>query len=149
MSWREEVEILQLYVELESLRFYDTFEFKLNLQPGLDLDEYKVQTLLLQPFVENAIWHGLLHREGTRKLSVQFNTNGDDQLICTIEDNGIGREEALRTRNTGFHTGKGMSSSKERLVLLKNIPLPIIATSIRICPALVKIVMRATRINSL
>ncbi|TNE60450.1 MAG: GAF domain-containing protein [Bacteroidetes bacterium] len=120
LSLREEIGILQLYVELEALRFYDTFEFKLETESGLDQDEYKLPTLLIQPFVENAIWHGLLHKEGKRRLLVRFETDARENLICIIEDNGIGREAAQKVRHTGLHTGKGLTSSAERLQVLNN-----------------------------
>lgn len=120
LSLREEIGILELYLELESLRFYDTFEYKIDYEPGLDLDEYKLPTLLVQPFVENAIWHGLLHKEGMRNLIVRFETDNNDNLICTIEDNGIGRAAALNFKNIGGHTGKGVSSSAERLQVLSS-----------------------------
>ena len=118
LSLREEIEILQLYVELESLRFYDTFEYRIELEPGIDPDEYQLPTLLVQPFVENAIWHGLLHKEGRRRLRVHFTTDEEDRLVCTVEDNGIGRKAAEEARTAGWHTGKGMSSSAERLEVL-------------------------------
>ena len=118
LSLREEIEILQLYVELESLRFYDTFEYRIELGPGIDPDEYQLPTLLVQPFVENAIWHGLLHKEGRRRLRVHFTTDEEDRLVCTVEDNGIGRKAAEEARTAGWHTGKGMSSSAERLEVL-------------------------------
>lgn len=115
LSLREEIGILELYLELESLRFYDTFAYKIECEPGLDLDEYKLPTLLVQPFVENAIWHGLLHKKGMRNLSIRFETDDDDALVCTVEDNGIGRAAASKINSIGGHTGKGVSSSAERL----------------------------------
>jgi len=117
LSLRDEIGILQLYVELESLRFSDTFEFNLDWHPELDLDEHMLPTLLLQPFVENAIWHGLLHKKGKRKLSVRFESDEDENLVCTIEDNGIGRAAAYKI-NRDLHTDKGLSSSTERLQAL-------------------------------
>lgn len=120
LSIREEIGILELYLELESLRFYDTFEYHIECEPGLDQDEYKLPTLLIQPFVENAIWHGLLHKEGMRRLLVRFETEEDDSLICIIQDNGIGRAAALKVKNIGGHTGKGMSSSAERLQVMSS-----------------------------
>ncbi len=120
LSLREEIGILELYLELESLRFYDTFDYQIECEPGLDQDEYTLPTLLIQPFVENAIWHGLLHKEGMRRLRVRFETNSNDNLICTIEDNGIGREAAQKVKKIGGHTGKGVSSSAERLQVLSS-----------------------------
>jgi len=118
ISLREEFEMLQLYLELESLRFDDTFTYAIEFEEGLDKDEYKVPTLLIQPFVENAIWHGLLHKEGPRNLSVVFKTNTAEDLVCIIEDNGIGREAARAYTHKSQRTGKGLSVSEDRLQTL-------------------------------
>ncbi len=118
VSLREETDMLQLYLELESLRFDDTFTYIIACENGLDKDEYRVPTLLIQPFVENAIWHGLLHKEGLRKLQITFSAADDDALMCTVEDNGIGRAAArLHSRSSG-HSGKGTSVGAERLRVL-------------------------------
>jgi sensor histidine kinase YesM len=119
VSLQEETEMLKLYIELEALRFEDTFSYKIDIHPGVDIADNKVPTLLIQPFVENAIWHGLLHKEGKRKLDINFSMNQDEELVCTIEDNGIGREAAKafakRSSQNGGHTGKGLSVANERL----------------------------------
>ncbi len=116
---REELDILHLYLELEALRFDDTFTYSIDCQPGLDKEEYRVPPLLIQPFVENAIWHGLLQKEGKRSLHITFESTDDDRLRCTIEDNGIGREAAgAFSRNGHLHTGRGLSTSEERIETL-------------------------------
>ncbi|MBK9012777.1 MAG: histidine kinase [Saprospiraceae bacterium] len=120
VSLREEIGMLKLYLELESLRFYDTFEYNIECEPGIDQDEYKLPTLLIQPFVENAIWHGLLHKEGQRRLHIRFETDTEENLVCTVEDNGIGREAAHKTNGNGRHAGKGMSTGIERLQALNS-----------------------------
>ncbi len=120
VSLREETGMLKLYLELESLRFYDTFEYSIECEPGIDQDEYKLPTLLIQPFVENAIWHGLLHKEGKRRLHIRFETDTEENLVCTVEDNGIGREAAHKTNGNGRHAGKGMSTGIERLQALNS-----------------------------
>jgi putative methionine-R-sulfoxide reductase with GAF domain/streptogramin lyase/anti-sigma regulatory factor (Ser/Thr protein kinase) len=123
VTLHEELEILNLYVELEAIRFKDSFQYKIECDEDIDLDEVKVPTLLVQPFVENAIWHGLMHKEGDRKLHIQFFEKGD-YLQCTIEDNGIGREMSDKTKPaTGQgkkHISKGISVSVERLKTLGN-----------------------------
>lgn len=118
LSLREEIEMLRLYLDLESLRFDGTFEYEIVSETGLDLDEYRVPPLLIQPFVENAIWHGLLHKEGQRMLRISFSVIGDDVLECAVEDNGVGRDAARRHNRHGHHTGKGMSVGAERIRLL-------------------------------
>jgi putative methionine-R-sulfoxide reductase with GAF domain/streptogramin lyase len=115
ISLREELEILQLYVELESLRFDDTFTYTITCEPGLDKEEFNIPPLLIQPFVENAIWHGLLYKEGKRNLKVVFETNENEDLVCMIEDNGIGRHASQSYHHNSQRTGKGLSVSEERL----------------------------------
>lgn len=119
VSLREESEMLKLYIELEALRFEDTFQYKVEIEEGIDADDNKVPTLLIQPFVENAIWHGLLHKEGIRKLDVVFRTNENEDLVCIVEDNGIGRAAARvyseKSAAHQNHTGKGVSVADERL----------------------------------
>jgi len=82
---------------------------------NIDTDEIKIPTLLVQPFVENAIWHGLLHKEGERVVNVVFSEDGDETLVCVVEDNGIGRMAAKKINNPEGHTGKGLSVAEERI----------------------------------
>ncbi len=115
ISLKEEVETLGLYLELESLRFDDSFVYGIYYDKAMDIDEIKIPTLLVQPFVENAIWHGLLHKEGQRKLTVQFLEDNNDNLICLVEDNGIGRDASRKTADKEPHTGKGLAVAAERV----------------------------------
>jgi ligand-binding sensor domain-containing protein/GAF domain-containing protein/anti-sigma regulatory factor (Ser/Thr protein kinase) len=114
---KEEVETLGLYLELESLRFEDSFQYAITVENNMDTDEIKIPTLLVQPFVENAIWHGLLHlpEGGIRRLSVRFSEDNNDNLICVVEDNGIGRHAAMKKSNRDAHTGKGLTVAEERV----------------------------------
>ncbi|MCX6315846.1 MAG: histidine kinase [Bacteroidetes bacterium] len=117
IALKEEIETLGLYLELESLRFEDSFEYSITVSEDADTDEIKIPTLLVQPFVENAIWHGLLHLpEGSvRKLTIHFSEDNNDNLICVVEDNGIGRTAAMKKSNREAHTGKGLSVAAERV----------------------------------
>jgi len=118
ISLKEELEILKLYVELESGRFKDAFKYEIICAPNIDTDEIMLPTLLIQPFVENAIWHGLMHKEGLRKLVIQF-FEKDNMLSCIIEDNGTGRQNKNVTQilngQPRTHTSKGIKVSEERL----------------------------------
>ena len=118
ISLKEEIDILKLYVELESIRFKDSFHYEIICDEEIDADEVKIPTLLVQPFVENAIWHGLMHKEGERILKIHF-TEKNDLIKCTIEDNGIGRKKAAEMKRVSGdeikHTSKGIAVSKERL----------------------------------
>lgn len=111
---KEELETLNLYIELEALRFKDAFEYSISCDPSIDPEEIKIPTMLIQPFVENAIWHGLMHKKVDRCLKIHFSETKAGNLICTIEDNGIGRKEAKKISQLN-HTGKGISVSEERL----------------------------------
>jgi ligand-binding sensor domain-containing protein/putative methionine-R-sulfoxide reductase with GAF domain len=123
VSLKEELEILNLYVELESIRFKDSFTYNIEVDDEIDTDEIKLPTLLIQPFVENAIWHGLMHKEGDRLLTVKFSEK-DECIECIVEDNGIGRERSgeakLTTGQGNKHTSKGIAVSKERLNAMGN-----------------------------
>ena len=114
VTLKEELETLSLYIELESLRFKDSFEYEIICEESVDKDETRIPTLLIQPFVENAIWHGLLHKEGLRTLTVKFAEDNFENLVCVVEDNGIGRE-AAGTMHRQNHSGKGISVAEERL----------------------------------
>ena len=118
ISLKEELEILKLYVELESGRFKDAFQYEITCAPNIDTDEIMLPTLLIQPFVENAIWHGLMHKEGLRKLFIRF-FEKDNMLNCIIEDNGTGRQDKTNTQALNgqprTHTSKGIKVSEERL----------------------------------
>ncbi|MBS4028265.1 MAG: histidine kinase [Ignavibacteriales bacterium] len=114
-----ELAMLRLYLELESLSYDHKFSHTITIDPVLGREEYEIPTLLIQPYVENAIWHGLIHKQGERKLSIQFEKN-EDYLHCTIEDNGIGREKARKLeepRKRGYEP-RGMKVTRERIKTL-------------------------------
>lgn len=123
ITLKEELEILNLYIELESIRFKEAFKYKIICDDSIDVDEVKVPTLLIQPFVENAIWHGLMHKESDRELLVKFVDNGE-WLQCIVEDNGVGRKKAQEikgiTMNGSKHQSKGIAVSTERLKSMKS-----------------------------
>ncbi|MBP9104535.1 MAG: histidine kinase [Chitinophagaceae bacterium] len=119
----DEITILKMYIELESLRFDESFNYEILVDETLNNDIVYVPSLMVQPFVENAIWHGLLHKEGDKKLTIRFSGNAEDSLVCEIEDNGIGREQAAaigkNKMSSMIHQSKGISIIKERLGLLQ------------------------------
>ncbi len=118
-----EIEILNKYLELEKMRFQNDFEYNVSFSNKIDEDYTQLPPMLIQPFVENSIKHGLLHKEGFKKLSVYFDiSEGEEYLICTVTDNGIGRKKAAEinagktTKHASFSTG----SIEQRLELLNN-----------------------------
>ena len=119
----EEVTLLRMYMQLESLRFDQSFRYDLQIDDSLGNEEIWIPPLLVQPFVENAIWHGLMHKQGEKKLEIRFTATADDNIMCTIEDNGIGRHHARLLQHkklrSVIHESKGISIVEERLKLLQ------------------------------
>lgn len=110
----EEIAFLTNYLELESLRFGKDFHYEINCDPEIDQYKQSIPPMILQPFVENAIKHGLLHKDGSKKLTISFFMK-DELMICTIQDNGIGREEAKRYQqenNLSFSTKATIDKAK-------------------------------------
>ena len=122
-----EIETLKLYIEMESLRFADKFEYEMTVAPELLSDSYVIQPMLIQPYVENAIWHGLMHNKGKGKLSLTF-AKKEDALMVRIEDNGVGREMAKKIKESQLIQRKshGMKVTAERMSLLsKKLNVPV------------------------
>jgi ligand-binding sensor domain-containing protein len=107
----QEISTLKLYIELEQMRFTQPFDFILDIDKELPLDA-SIPTMLIQPFVENSIWHGLMPKKTNCILELIFEKTGDD-LLVVIRDNGIGRNLELK-ENTS-HISKGSSLTQERL----------------------------------
>ena len=122
MSVQDEVEILALYLKLESIRFQGKFDYNIVVDEKIDPILFKIPSLLIQPFVENSLWHGIQNKEGKGKIQVSFNLV-NKSIFCTIEDNGIGRERAeniKRSRMTD-HISLGASITQSRMKLLKSL----------------------------
>jgi two-component system, LytTR family, sensor kinase len=120
ITLEKEKEILELYLQLEQLRFNGNFEYSIIIDEEIDITEVKIPPMLVQPFVENAIWHGLMPKQGERKVQIKFMLNSD-MLECLITDNGIGREAAamLKEKASTSHQSKGMTIVNERLQILR------------------------------
>lgn len=112
----EEIELLNLFVEMEQLCYEDRFTFTLEIDRQLRLEHTKVPSMLIQPFVENSIHHGLLKKKGKGKLLISFEKT-KDKVLCTIIDDGIGRKESeqLRQQSQLTHVSRGMQIVSERL----------------------------------
>ncbi|HVI47021.1 MAG TPA: two-component regulator propeller domain-containing protein [Chitinophaga sp.] len=117
----KEVNMLTNYMELEKLRFTDQFEYFIHIDPELDADLVEIPTMIMQPFIENAIWHGLLHLKTKGRLIISFRKE-NDRVLCTIEDNGMGREYslALKNANRPEYDSKGLQITRDRLQLYNN-----------------------------
>ncbi len=118
-----ELEALKLYIDLEALRFENRFEYRINVDKDIDINYVQIPSMLIQPYVENAIWHGLMHKKGDGKLDITIKMQ-DTILTCIIEDNGIGRErskEIKATESATYHKSFGMSLTKERLEIISRL----------------------------
>jgi ligand-binding sensor domain-containing protein/two-component sensor histidine kinase len=117
----DEVEMLRLYLELEQLRFGSDFEFVIDLVPELQNRSVLLPSMIIQPFVENAIKHGLLHKKGTKRLEISFSLGGG--LICTITDNGVGRKRSaeIKARAAKTHTSFSTKATVKRLDLIQQL----------------------------
>lgn len=114
-----EIRTLGLYLELESLRFADKFGFTIALDTELDIDAYMIQPMLIQPYVENAILHGLMYRKSKGKLLLKFTRKGES-LQVVIEDNGVGRAKSkqIQEGQAVKRRSHGMKVTAERMSLL-------------------------------
>jgi LytS/YehU family sensor histidine kinase len=125
ISLRDEMDLLQYYLKIESLRTDHAFIYSMEIDEQIDPREYYVPGMLIQPFLENAIWHGLMNKTGERQLHISWRYLKDHVLLCEIIDNGVGRNEAARRHKEGLKTGcyesKGMQLCQERVDLYKSL----------------------------
>jgi tetratricopeptide (TPR) repeat protein/anti-sigma regulatory factor (Ser/Thr protein kinase) len=112
----EEIELLKIYVELEALRFDHSFSYQFEIDENLDIDAHEVPMLLVQPYIENAIIHGLMPKEGNKELKVSFTDKGDT-IECVIEDNGVGLTQTEARKSNRI--SRGMSITERRIQALK------------------------------
>lgn len=117
-----EIENLTKYLELEHLRFKDKFDFKIIVDEKLDYDTIWIPNMIIQPHLENAIWHGLRYKEEKGLLKMIFSLEGKN-IHITIDDNGIGptKSSELKTHNQKAHESRGLTNTKERMTLLNEL----------------------------
>ncbi len=118
----KELEALQLYVEMERMRFNDRFEFHFTVADEVQTEHLEIPPLLIQPYVENAIWHGLMHKKTPGLLQVRVFYEGK-KLCIEVEDNGIGRQRAmeLKSRSATVNKSLGMKVTAERLEVINQL----------------------------
>lgn len=122
VSLNNEVEQLKKYLDLEHLRFNEKFDYEITIDEALDGDAVFVPNMLLQPHLENAIWHGLRYKEGKGFLTLDFKLK-NNQVNVTIDDDGIGlkKSQELKTTNQKVHESRGVTNTKERISLLNEL----------------------------
>ncbi|MEQ8703822.1 MAG: histidine kinase [Phaeodactylibacter sp.] len=121
INLHQELHLIKLYIELEQMRFPDRFEATVEVAPDINPYTTLIPTMLLQPFVENAINHGLFHKMKSGKLNLTITQDQNQTLICTLEDNGVGRAAAkgIQQRTGKAYRSRAMQITNERLNVLR------------------------------
>jgi len=119
----DEIAYLKLYLSLENIRFGKRLTYNINVDQAIDGDETMLPVMLLQPFIENAIWHGILPKKGDGQVQVNINKQKDGMLLIHIMDNGVGMPGAGAVKNEDIkmHVSKGMKMTQQRLDLIGKI----------------------------
>ncbi|KQS93289.1 histidine kinase [Chryseobacterium sp. Leaf394] len=122
IPFQQELDLLQNYLALEKTRFSDKFDYEIEVDENLNTQSLKVPGMLVQPFLENAVWHGLRYRTTKGFLKLKFEKSAEN-LKITIEDNGIGIEESKKqkTEHQKTRKGRGMKNTLERIALLNDL----------------------------
>jgi LytS/YehU family sensor histidine kinase len=122
VNLKDELEALRLYIEMESLRFHQKFDYRIEIDKQLNTTEFEIPPMLLQPYVENAIWHGLLHKKEQGMLHLRLGLEAQ-QLICSIKDNGVGRKAAgdFRSKSATKQKPMGMRITEDRISLINRL----------------------------
>jgi ligand-binding sensor domain-containing protein len=117
----KELMALNLYIEIENKRFENKFNWEIDVDPQLDLSSYLIPPMVIQPYVENAIWHGLLHKDAPGVLQIKL-TLCENYLEINIEDNGVGREAAigLRSKTSLKRKSHGLDVTARRIANFNN-----------------------------
>jgi len=124
ISLEQDLSTLKIYLELEQLRFEGQFEYKIEIDEEIDIDNTYIPPMLIQPYIENAIIHGLIGKlEEKGLLTLKFNLDTESTIKCILEDNGIGREKAqeLKARSIKPYKSLGMQVTKERMEMISEI----------------------------
>ncbi|HZJ35718.1 MAG TPA: histidine kinase [Gillisia sp.] len=122
VSLKDELALLESYIQLEALRFKGKIKHLIKINDAIDVENTYIPSMVLQPFVENAIWHGLMHKtkKGQGCITISVEKDQDQRLICLIEDNGVGREKAMELQQKSIWKSKslGIKITEERLKLV-------------------------------
>ncbi len=113
----DEIETMKLYINIENIRFENSINSKFIIDKNLNINTIKIPSLILQPFIENAIWHGLSSKKGDKSILLTFKKESNSYLIITIEDNGIGRKKSSEIKKNKIHKREsiGIQLTEDRL----------------------------------
>jgi tetratricopeptide (TPR) repeat protein len=118
----KEIELIQLYTKLEHFRFQDKFDYNITIDDDIKINEFVIPPMLLQPYIENAVWHGLRYKKSKGHLEIAITQTKVDEISITITDDGIGRKKskALKTEHQQKQNSKGMGNIKKRVSILND-----------------------------
>lgn len=118
----KEEEIISLYLKLEHYRFRDKFDYQISMDSDINKEVVEIPPMLIQPYIENAVWHGLRYKESKGHLQIKFHMQ-NDELIVEINDDGIGRKRSadLKTENQRKHESTGLKNISERLGIINKV----------------------------
>ena len=122
IPFTKEVELLELYVKLEHNRFKEKFDYTINIDENINLEDFSIPPMLLQPYIENAIWHGLRYKEEKGVLEIHISKVDVNSISVVIIDDGVGRKRSieLKTKNQLKQKSKGMSTIQKRIEILND-----------------------------
>ena len=117
ISLAEELETVELYMNIENIRFSNEINFKISIDDDIDIHTIKIPSLILQPFLENAIWHGLSSKEGEKNIDLRISKGNKNFIDISITDNGVGRDaaEIIKESKVLKRKSVGLEITKERL----------------------------------
>ena len=117
---QREIELLELYTKLEHFRFKDKFDYSIKVDENVNIEEFQIPPMLLQPYIENAVWHGLRYKKEKGQLDITISQIVKDEITIAIIDDGIGREKSknLKTENQQKQNSTGMGNIKKRVAIL-------------------------------
>ncbi|WP_317164125.1 histidine kinase [Algibacter sp. L1A34] len=116
----KEIKLLELYTKLEHFRFKDKFDYTIKVDENINVNDFVIPPMLLQPYIENAVWHGLRYKKTKGNLEIAIAQSNPDEITISITDDGIGREKskALKTEHQQKQNSKGMGNIKKRVSIL-------------------------------
>ena len=117
---QQELDSLRIYLELESLRFQQKIDYSIDVDPDIQLEKAEIPPMMIQPFVENAIWHGLMPKQGDCVLKIEFRKFHND-LEIVIEDNGVGRAYSKVVATPKIKSSEGIKMTEKRMEALSTI----------------------------
>ncbi len=118
ISLEEDLELTRLYIEIESLRLKERIKCVFHIDKDIDLENTMLPPLILQPFIENSIWHGIAPKKGEGNIQIDFCKQGE-VVICSVDDDGVGRKNMLGKLSS--HTSMGVKITKNRLAILNQL----------------------------